>query len=41
MAVIQSRAEGKDYRDIAALLEYGISLPKALAAARAIYGDQF
>ena len=41
MAVVQSRAEGKDYRDIAALLEYGISLPKALAAARAIYGDQF
>ncbi len=37
----QSRAEGKDYRDIAALLENGISLPKALAAAKAIYGDQF
>ncbi len=41
MAVVQSRAEGKDYRDIAALLENGISLPKALAAAKAIYGDQF
>jgi len=41
MAVVQSRAEGKDYRDIVALLENGISLPKALAAAKAIYGDQF
>jgi len=41
MAVIQSRAEGKDYRDIAALLENGITLPKALSAAKAIYGDQF
>ena len=41
MAVVQRRAEGKDYLDIAALLENGISLPKALAAAKAIYGDQF
>jgi len=41
MTVVQTRAEGKDYRDIAALLENGISLPKALAAAKAIYGDQF
>jgi predicted nucleotidyltransferase component of viral defense system len=41
MAVVQSRAEGKDYRDMAALLDNGISLPKALAVAKAIYGDQF
>jgi hypothetical protein len=41
MAVVQRRAEAKDYRDIAALLENGIDLNKALAAARAIYGDQF
>jgi nucleotidyltransferase AbiEii toxin of type IV toxin-antitoxin system len=41
MAVVQKRAEAKDYLDIAALLESGISLPKALAAAKAIYGDQF
>jgi hypothetical protein len=41
MAVVQRRAEAKDYLDIAALLESGISLPKALAAAKAIYGDQF
>ena len=41
MAVVQQRAEAKDYRDVAALLESGVSLPKALAAAKAIYGDQF
>jgi len=41
MAVVQRRAEGKDYRDIAALLENAITLPKALAAAKAIYGVQF
>jgi len=41
MAVVQKRAEGKDYRDIAALLENGITLTKALAAAKTIYGDQF
>ena len=41
MAVVQKRAEAKDYRDIAAILENGISLSKALAAAKAIYGDQF
>ena len=41
MAVVQSRAEGKDYRDIAALVENGITLQHALAAAKAIYGDQF
>ncbi len=41
MAVVQKRAEAKDYRDIAALLENGVSLPKALAAAKAIYGEQF
>ena len=41
MAVVQRRAEAKDYLDISALLESGITLPKALAAAKAIYGDQF
>lgn len=41
MAVVQKRAEGKDYRDIVALLENGVSLAKALAAAKAIYGEQF
>ncbi len=41
MAVVQRRAEGKDYRDIAALLENGITFAEALAAAKAIYGDKF
>jgi hypothetical protein len=41
MAVVQRRAEAKDYRDIAALLDSGVSLTKALAAAKAIYGEQF
>jgi hypothetical protein len=41
MAVVQQRAEVKDYRDVAALLESGVTLRKALAAAKAIYGDQF
>jgi len=41
MAVVQRRAEAKDYRDIAALLENGVDLSKGLAAAKAIYGEQF
>lgn len=41
MAVVQKRAEAKDYLDIAAILENGLSLTKALAAAKAIYGEQF
>jgi len=41
MAVVQRRAEAKDYRDIASLLENGVDLSKALAAAKAIYGEQF
>jgi hypothetical protein len=41
-AVVQMRAEAKDYVDIDALLTDGrINLPTALAAARAIYGTQF
>ena len=40
-AVVQMRAEAKDYIDIDALLTDGrMDLPKALAAARAIYGAQ-
>jgi Nucleotidyl transferase AbiEii toxin, Type IV TA system len=38
---VQQRALAKDYVDIAALLDAGIGLPRALAAARAIYGAQF
>ncbi|HVJ52182.1 MAG TPA: nucleotidyl transferase AbiEii/AbiGii toxin family protein [Aliidongia sp.] len=41
-AVVQQRAEAKDYLDIDAILADGrIDLPLALAAASAIYGRQF
>ncbi len=41
-AVVQRRAEAKDYIDMAAILsEGGVSLPLALASAQAIYGAQF
>jgi hypothetical protein len=41
-AVVQQRAEAKDYADIDAILADGrIDLPAALAAARAIYGEPF
>ena len=40
-AVVQRRAEAKDYIDLHALLVAGIGLPMALAAARIIYGERF
>jgi len=41
-AVVQQRAEAKDYIDIAAMIQDGrIDLPTALASASAIYGEQF
>ncbi len=40
-AVVQKRAEAKDYLDIDALLQHGIELPTALAAGRVIYGRSF
>jgi hypothetical protein len=41
-AVVQQRAEAKDYLDIDALLQHGrVDLPTALAGARAIYGPLF
>ena len=41
-AVVQKRAQAKDYRDIDALMtKAGISLPQMLAAGQAIYGPQF
>ncbi len=41
-AVVQKRAEAKDYIDIDAILQHGeIDLPQALSAARLIYGSQF
>ena len=39
--VIQKRAQAKDYLDIDALLGAGITLPMALAAAKAICGKDF
>jgi hypothetical protein len=41
LKVILQRAEAKDYRDIAAMVSAGISLPRGLAAARALFGPNF
>lgn len=38
---VQDRAEAKDYIDVAALLEQGITLSRGLGAAQAIYGEKF
>ena len=41
-AVVQQRAEARDYRDIDAILQDGrVDLPMALACSRAIYGPTF
>jgi hypothetical protein len=40
-AVVQKRAEGKDYLDIDALLQQGIDLPTVLAAGLVVYGRTF
>ncbi|EQD52524.1 protein containing DUF1814 [mine drainage metagenome] len=39
--VVLQRAEAKDYRDVAAMLNAGISLPRGLAAARTMFGPNF
>lgn len=41
LKVILQRIEAKDYRDIGAMLAAGVDLSKGLAAARALYGNQF
>lgn len=41
VAVVQKRAEQKDYLDIDALLRHGIDLPIALAAGAVVYGRSF
>ena len=41
LKVILQRAEAKDYGDIAAMINEGVSLSKGLAAARAIFGPNF
>lgn len=40
-AVVQKRAEAKDYLDMDALIRHGIDLPSALAAGRIVYGRSF
>jgi len=41
-AVVQQRAESKDYRDLDALIQDGrVDLPATLASARIIYGPKF
>jgi Nucleotidyl transferase AbiEii toxin, Type IV TA system len=41
-AVVQQRAEAKDYRDLDAILQDGrVTLPAALASAGVIYGSKF
>ncbi len=40
-AVIQKRAEAKDYLDVDALLKSGIDLPTILAAGRVVHGRSF
>jgi hypothetical protein len=41
MAVVQKRAELKDYLDIDAMLLHGVDLAVALAAGRVVYGRSF
>lgn len=41
VAVVQQRAQAKDYVDIDALISAGVSLGEALASARLVYGDAF
>jgi Nucleotidyl transferase AbiEii toxin, Type IV TA system len=41
LTTIQQRALAKDYLDMAAIIDAGIDLPQALAAARAVFGKEF
>ena len=41
LKVILQRAEAKDYRDIAAMVNSGVSLSKGLASARLLFGPNF
>jgi len=41
LSSIQQRAEAKDYLDLAAALDAGVTLETGLAAAKAIYGPVF
>lgn len=41
LATIQQRAQARDYEDVLALIDAGVSLTKMLAAADAVYGATF
>jgi len=41
VAVVQKRAQERDYLDVDALISHGIALPTALAAAGIVYGQSF
>ena len=41
LATIQQRAQARDYEDLAAIVDAGVSLSEALAAATATYGSEF
>ena len=41
LKVILQRAEAKDYRDIAAMVNAGVNLSKGLSAARELFGTNF
>ena len=41
LKVILQRAEAKDYKDIAAMIQDGVSLAKGLSSARAVFGLAF
>ena len=40
-AVVQKRAQSRDYLDIDALIQHGIDLPRVLAAGAVVYGRSF
>lgn len=41
LEVLHERVSAKDYIDLAAMIEHGVSLPTAMSAARAMYGPAF
>lgn len=41
LKVMLQRAEAKDYRDVSAMVQAGVSLQRGLAAARVMYGPNF
>ena len=41
LSTIQQRAQARDYEDIAAIVNAGVSLAQAIGAATAVYGDAF